>query len=284
MGAEFAELYAICEKGLNQIAFFWPNAPLPSFRRRDRARVELVKLIGKVVNARRAKGVRGDDMLQALIDARYKDGRGLTDDEITGILLVVIFAGHHTSSVTSAWTGIELHRNAGQLAPVLDELDRVLAPGEPPSYQTMRQCERLDWAVRETLRLHPPLIMLMRKVLKDFTFRGFQVPAGQMLLVSPAAAHRLPTFFRDPDRFDPERYSPDREKEIHPYAWVPFGAGKHKCLGHPFAMLQIKTVWATLLREFEFELVEDRYEPDYDAMVVGPKQPCRIRYRRRAST
>ncbi|MCA9771830.1 MAG: cytochrome P450 [Myxococcales bacterium] len=281
IGAEFARLYDIVEKGVNQIAFFWPNAPLPSFRRRDEARGELGKLLRRVIDNRRAKGIRDNGILQAFMDAHYKSGRALTDDEITGLILVVMFAGHHTSSVTACWTGVELLRHPHTLKPVREELDRVFADGREVSFQTMRECERLEWAIKETLRLHPPLIMLMRKLLKDFEIGGYTIPAGGMLLASPAATGRLPTFFEDPHRFDPERFSEEREEEMHPYAWTPFGGGRHRCLGAVFAMLQIKTVWATLFLNYDFELVEAQYPPDYAAMVVGPKHPARFRYRRR---
>jgi sterol 14-demethylase len=280
LGKEFTDLYHIIEKGLNAVSFFWPNAPLPSFRRRDRARVEIGKLISRVVAERRRSPVRQDDMLQALIEAKYQDGRPLTDEEITGLLLVVVFAGHHTSSVTATWTGIELLRNPHTLAPIVAELHEVFANHQPVDVQAMRKCVKLEWAVKETLRLHPPLIMLMRKVLRDFEYDGFVVPRGKMLLVSPASSHRLSHVFPDPDMFVPERFGPGREEDKQPYAWIPFGGGKHRCMGAAFAMLQVKTVWATLLSRYEFRLL-GHYEPDYQAMVVGPKQPARVAYRRR---
>lgn len=281
IGAEFARLYDIVEKGVNQIAFFWPNAPLPSFRRRDKARVKLSKLLKSVIDKRRAEGIKDAGVLQAFIDGKYKSGRGLTDDEITGLILTIMFAGHHTSSVTACWVGIELLRNPHCMQKVRAEIDEVFGGGEEISFQTMRACEYLEWSVKETLRLHPPLIMLMRKLLQDFEIGGYVIPAGGMLLASPGATGSMAHFFDDPLRFDPERFSDEREEKMHPYAWTPFGGGHHRCLGAVFALLQIKTVWTVLLMNYDFELVEPRYLPDYQAMVVGPKQPARFRYRRR---
>jgi len=281
IGDDFAHQYEIAERGLNQIAFFWPNAPLPSFRARDKARAEIVKIIGKIVQARRESGERREDLLQALMDAQYSDGRHVTDEEIAGLILVVAFAGHHTSSQTAAWMAVELLRNPQQLPPILDELDDVLGDDGEVNFLSMRKCERLDRALRETLRMHPPLIILMRMVQYDFEVLGYRIPAGKMLMVSPGSSGLLETIWENPTRFDPDRFAGERGKAIHPYAWIPFGAGRHKCMGFQFAMLQLKSVFATLLRKYDFELAQDFYEPDYDALIVGPKRPAMIRYRRR---
>jgi sterol 14alpha-demethylase len=108
LSAEFAHLYHDLEGGLNLIAFFKPNLPLPSFKRRDRARVCIAQLISKIIADRRASGTEGEDFLQTLMSARYSDGTALSDDAITGLLLTIIFAGQHTSAVLAAWTGVLL--------------------------------------------------------------------------------------------------------------------------------------------------------------------------------
>src|SRR5438093_3792698 len=97
LSAEFAHLYRDLEGGLNLLAFFQPRLPLPSFKRRDRARVRMAELISQIIADRRASGREGEDFLQTLMTAHYSDGRTLSDDAITGLLLTVIFAGQHTS-------------------------------------------------------------------------------------------------------------------------------------------------------------------------------------------
>merc|ERR1711966_39398 len=64
-------------------------------------------------------------------------------------------------------------------------------------------------------------------------------------------------------------------------SYIGFGAGRHGCMGETFAFMQIKTIWSVLIRNFEFDLIGDLPEPDYEGMVVGPKHPCKIRYKRR---
>ncbi|MBK7973701.1 MAG: cytochrome P450 [Deltaproteobacteria bacterium] len=280
LDSEFSDLFVDLEKGFNPFAFFWPNAPLPGFRKRDRARARLSELIGAIVDERLTKGERHDDMLQCFIDARYSDGTKLSIHEIAGLLIVLLFAGHHTSSTTAAWTGIELHRNPEALANVVKEVRASVATGKPLDYYAVRSMDHIDWSVKETLRMHPPLILLMRAVMSEVRYKDWVFPAGSMLLASPLAAGRLPGVFPEPERFRPERFAPPDPADKLPFAWIPFGGGRHKCRGISFALNQIKTIWARLLHHFEFELVESDYPPDYAAMVVGPKHPARVRYRR----
>ena len=85
----------------------------------------------------------------------------------------------------------------------------------------------------------------------------------------------------EPARFDPERYAPPREEDKRDFAFIAFGGGRHKCLGNAFAILQIKAILAMLLGQYEFELAGDEVAPDFHGLVIGPKEPCRVRYRRR---
>jgi len=278
---EFAHLYHDLEAGLNLIGFFWPNLPLPAFKRRDRARTRMVEIIGRIVAERRASGTEGEDFLQTLMTARYADGAALSDDNITGLLLTLIFAGQHTSAVLAAWTGVELLRHPAYLARVLREQDHVLGDREP-DFDLLREIVLLERGVKETERLHPPLILLMRKILQDFRYRGYTVPAGWLTMVSPALSQRLDEVFSDPNEYDPDRFAPGREEDRKArFSMITFGGGRHACIGMTFAYLQVKTIWTLLLRRFELELLDPNPRPNYATFVVGPCQPCLMRYRRK---
>lgn len=285
VSTEFARLYHDLEGGMNPVAFIWPYLPLPSFRRRDRARVRVGDMISRIVAERRASGFAGEDFLQTLMTARYTDGTLLSDDTITGILLTLIFAGQHTSAVLAAWTGIELMRHPLYRARVLAEQEQVLGSEGKLRFEALREMELLERAVREAERLHPPIVMLMRKVISPFSYEDYTLPVGWLAMASPAVSHRIAEVFVQPNRFDPDRLAPDRaEDRKHRFALITFGGGKHGCLGMTFAYLQIKAIWSVLLRHFELELVCQDVEPSYTTLVVGPKQPCWIRYRRRRSS
>lgn len=283
LSSEFAHLYQEMEGGLNLIAFFNPYLPLPSFRRRDRARKRMGEMIGEIIDHRRTQGLEGTDFLQTLMEAKYSDGRALTPDEITGLLLAIMFAGHHTSGVTFSWTGILLAQNPQWIKPLREEQERVLGDRTDLTLDDLRSMPLLEGTIKEVLRLYPPIIMLMRKVINPFEFQGYTVPERSMIFASPAVSQRIPELFPNPHRFDPERFLPPRsEDKKNPMGWIAFGAGRHRCMGIVFAQLQLRAIWSHLLRNFDFELTEDRYEPDYSRLLVGPREPCRLRYKRRS--
>ena len=123
--AGFADAYHDLQKGINTLGFFMPRLPTSAHRSRDRARVQVAELFSRIMTARRRADDCPDDFMQSLMDASYSDGRALSDDEITGILLTVLFAGQHTSAVLATWTGLELLRASPYLARVRDETKAV---------------------------------------------------------------------------------------------------------------------------------------------------------------
>jgi sterol 14-demethylase len=282
LSGEFARLYRNLEEGLNLIGFLRPEFPLPAHRRRDRARTRIAELLAPILAERRSGRAQGEDFLQTLMEARYENGRALSDHEIVGLLITLIFAGQHTSAVLAAWAGILLVRHPSERRAVEEELESA-RPGEPLSLERLQSLFRLERAIKEAERLYPPLVMLMRKVRADFVYADVLAPAGDLAMVSPAVSHRIPEIFTEPDRYDPERFAPGREEDRKArFTLIGFGGGKHRCIGMVFAYQQIKVIWSTLLRRFDLELVGPAPVPDHSTWVVGPRQPCRVRYRRKS--
>ena len=117
----------------------------------------------------------------------------------------------------------------------------------------LKQLVRLERCIKEAERLHPPLVMLMRKVLEDFEFDGHVMPAGDLAYgLAGGLASRLPRFSPIPTRYDPDRFAPPREEDRRtPYALIGFGGGKHRCIGLAFAYQQVKVIWSVLLRRYD---------------------------------
>jgi sterol 14-demethylase len=281
MTEEFAAVYHSLERGVTPVAYLNAHLPLPSFRARDRARVRLEEMVTEIIADRRRAGREGEDFLQTLMDARYKSGGPLSEHEITGMLVAALFAGHHTSSVTTAWSIIELCQHPAYLRRVRDELDAAFGAGQEVGFASLRNIPLTERTVLEVLRLHPPLFMLVRVAMEDFVHAGYFIPKGTWVLTSPTVSHLMPELFTDPEAFDPDRFAPPREEDKRDFAFIPFGGGRHKCMGNAFAVLQIKAILAILLRRYEFELVDSHVASDFHGLVVGPKEPCRVRYKRR---
>lgn len=288
LDATFAQLYHDLERGTDALAFVDPHLPIESFRRRDEARLGLVALVQDIIDRRNAAPppAREDrDMLDVLVSLKKDDGSPhFTADEITGMFISMMFAGHHTSSGTAAWTLIELLRDPELMSRVVRELDDLYADGSSVSFQALREIPVLESALKETLRLHPPLVLLLRVVKEEIEIAGHTIPVGAMVGASPAISNRIPEDFPEPDDFDPGRYiDPRQEDLLNRWTWIPFGAGRHRCVGSAFAMMQLKAIFSVVLRDYEFELAQpsDSYRDDTSKMVIQLRQPCTVRYRRR---
>jgi len=285
----FGRLYHDLEKGTDAIAYVDPYADIESFHKRDAARVGLVELVQGIMDRRAAGPPAPDDdrdLLDVLMSIKNPDGTDrFVADEVTGMFISMMFAGHHTTSGTAAWTLIELLRNAGEMDVVDAELGELYADGAEVSYQALREMPHVEAAIKEALRLHPPLILLLRVAKENLECEGYAISAGQMVGASPSVSNRIAEDFPEPDAFRPARYLEPREEDrLNPWTWIPFGAGRHRCVGQAFAMMQLKAIFSVLLLDWEFELAQpaDSYRNDHSKMVVQLAQPCVVRYRRRA--
>ncbi|XP_006658706.1 obtusifoliol 14-alpha demethylase-like [Oryza brachyantha] len=273
----------------------FPYLPIPAHRRRDRARARLGEIFAEIVRSRRSGGGAGAghrDMLQCLIDARYKDGRATTEAEVAGMLVSALFAGQHTSSSTSTWTGARLLTHPEHLRAAVREQEELVRrqPQAAVDHRALQRMEHLHRCIKETLRLHPPSLMLLRYARRSFTVRTrdgaaeYEVPAGHTV-ASPMVLHNaLPHVYEDAGAFDPGRFAPGREEDRAygaDHAYTAFGGGRHACVGEAFAYMQIKVIWSHLLRNFELELVSPFPETDWYVVMPGPKGKVMVRYKRR---
>lgn len=291
MFEEVSSLLHDLDEGMMPISVFFPYLPIPAHKRRDAARIKLAETFTKVLRGRRESGNREPDLLQHFMDSKYEkcyNGRALTDGEIGGLLIAALFGGQHTSSITAAWTGYNLIQHKQWWSKVVEEQRKVIAEfGDTMDYEALNAMPVLHGCIREALRINPPLMMILRYNRSDFTVttrtgKEVLIPKGHILATSPTFTHRLADIYKNPETFEPDRFEPPREEDTkQAFSNISFGGGRHSCMGYNFAFLQIKVIWSTILRNFEMELVDDFPEPNYDAMVVGPK-PCKVHYKRRS--
>uniref|UniRef100_A0A8C8VNI6 Lanosterol 14-alpha demethylase n=1 Tax=Pelusios castaneus TaxID=367368 RepID=A0A8C8VNI6_9SAUR len=284
LNEKVAQLYADLDGGFTHAAWLLPGwLPLPSFRRRDRAHREIKTIFYKVIQKRRQSEERETDMLQTLLDVTYKDGRPLTDDEIAGLLIGLLLAGQHTSSTTSAWLGFFLAREKSIQEQCYAEQKAVCGEDlQALDYSQLKDLNTLDRCLKETLRLRPPIMTMMRMARTPLTVAGYTIPPGHQVCASPTVNHRLKDSWADRLEFKPDRYLQDNPAAGEKFAYVPFGAGRHRCIGENFAYVQIKTIWSTLLRLYEFDLVDGYFPPvNYTTMIHTPHNPV-IRYKKRS--
>lgn len=271
-----AHLYADLDGGFSHLAWLLPGwLPFPSFRKRDRAHIEVKNIFRKAIQKRRADPNPDDDMLQTLIESTYKSGRKLTDDEITGMLIGLLLAGQHTSSTTSAWLAFFLAKDKDLQEEVFKEQQQICGDAlAPVDYDQLKDMQLLDRCLKETLRLRPPIMTMMRMCRSPQTILDYTIPPGHQVCVSPTTNQRLPEVWKDFDKFIPDRFLDPEVANSEKFAYVPFGAGRHRCIGESYAYVQIKTILSVLIRKYKLSLVDDYFpQINYSTMIHTPTNP-----------
>lgn len=263
-----------------------PNLPLPKFRRRDLARRRLHELIKPIIRERLSAANPHDDFFQAIVSGGADGGlpaRGELDETIIGLSLLTVFTAYIATAAQTSWSIIQLLQNPAYLAQVDAERRDVLGvhAADAMSAKALGDLKRLDWALKESQRMHPVMSHYARYNAQGFEFRGYEIPKGWLSVICPAIAHRDPEIFSDPDVYDPQRFSPGRQEDkTAPYALIGFGAGIYRCPGAAFGTHEMKVIISLLLDRFELSLLDASTATDFEMGVVRPK-PGRIAYRRR---
>nr|BEK70373.1 hypothetical protein KPHV_76000 [Kitasatospora purpeofusca] len=195
-------------------------------------------------------------LLRAAVDPAT--GRPLTEADVRSEAITMFGAGTETVSTTLTWLIDELVRHPHIEARVLAELDEHLPAGTVPTPEALARLPYTRAVTQEVVRLHAPNAFLMRTARVPVTLGAYRIPAGTELLYSLTAVHRDPALHPDPLRFDPGRwYDADGAEGTGTggtaaarQAFLPFGAGKHKCIGEAFAWAELTVATAAILRRW----------------------------------
>jgi serine/threonine-protein kinase Chk2 len=280
--SSFADLYHDLDMGFSPINFMLPWAPLPHNRKRDIARKKMIGIYSEIVRKRRAGEVtkEDEDMIWHLMDCKYKTGEPVPDHEIAGIMIALLMAGQHSSSSTVAWIFLRLAARPDITEQLLEEQKQVLGADLPPlTHENLGKLTLHAQVVKETLRIHAPIHSILRKVMTPMPVEGtpYTIPTSHVLLSSPGVTSTSAEHFPNPMDWEPHRWDTlesfeamDDEEKID-YGWgivskgtnspyLPFGAGRHRCIGEQFAYLQLQTILASLVREFKVKNLDGSRE------------------------
>ncbi len=197
-----------------------------------------------------------DDIAGAVLEARDTDtGQPFTREELIDQLGVFFLAGHETTASSLTWAFYILSQRPDVVARLRDEVARVVGDG-PVLLEHTKRLPYVRNFFREVLRLYPPITFLPRVAAKDTEIAGRRVKRGTMLMIAPWSMHRHQKMWVNPDRFDPDRFLPEREAEMTPGAYIPFGAGPRICVGAAFATIETALILASLVRGFDFTTLD----------------------------
>jgi cytochrome P450 len=227
------------------------------------------ELLDEEIRDRRARG-DGVDVLSLLVAARDENGAALTDQELRDEIITLLVAGHETTATALAWALERLSRHPDVLERLVAEIDA----GETDEY--------LDAVCRETLRVRPVIQDVMRRIKRPIEVAGARIEPGAMAMPAIAVAHLEEDVYPDADSFRPERFLDNKPGT---YTWLPFGGGTRRCIGASFALMEMKTVLAAVLRRVE---VGTTSAPGERARIkhvtLVPDRGGRIAVRDRATT
>jgi len=294
--SSFADLYHDLDMGFSPINFMLPWAPLPHNRKRDVAHKIMVDTYTDIIRARKASkpGEKADgnnkeyDMVWNLMGCQYKDGRAVPDYEVAHMMIALLMAGQHSSSSTSAWIFLRLATRPDITEDLLNEQKKILGEDLPPlTYDDLQRLPLHAQVVKETLRLHAPIHSILRKVKSPMPIEGtpYVIPTSHVLLSAPGVSSRLEENFPDAMTWEPHRWdegsggtnmpqTEEEEKIDYGYGlvtkgasspYLPFGAGRHRCIGEQFAYVQLGTILAQMVRMFKLKSLPGQplVETDY---------------------
>lgn len=213
-------------------------------------------VLTRLIAERREPGYSGaHDLLWRLaVNEDRRTGSRLSDAEIHDEVVALASSSVMTTVrvLTWFWYLLALHPSAETLLHA--ELDRVL-DGRPPAPADFQRLIVLEQTVNETMRLYPPVPIMLRSALAPDTICGRTVSRHTVIVIAPWVIHRHRKLWRHPDRFDPDRFSPDQMVSRSRYAFLPFSTGPRVCVGESLADMQLRVIIAMLAQRFRFRLV-----------------------------
>jgi cytochrome P450 len=212
-----------------------------------------------------------------LCRATHDDGALLSTQDIVDHMSFLMMAAHDT--LTSSLTSFigALAANPQWQTRLRDEVNALgLGADEATTFDKLEAMPLSEMAFKEAMRMKPPVPSIPRRATRDFTFRGYAIPAGTMTSVNPLFTHHMPEVWPDPEKFDPMRFTDAAQRARHRFAWVPFGGGAHMCLGLHFAYMQAKCFARHFLQNLSVSL-EPGYTPQWQMWPIPkPKDGLRV--------
>ncbi|WVR07250.1 hypothetical protein IAU60_004291 [Kwoniella sp. DSM 27419] len=311
LNGSFAQYYEDLDGGFTPLNFMFPNLPLPSYKRRDRAQKAMSDFYMKIIQDRK-KGEKDHehDMLTSLAGSVYKNGTPLTDRDISHIMIALLMAGQHTSSATSSWILLHLADRPDIYEQLYQEQKEHFGNPDgtfqPVTYESIKELKLMDAVIRETLRMHAPIHSIYRKVTSDIPVppslsapseqSTYVIPKGHFIVAAPGVSQMDPLIWADSKTWNPHRWLEEKgvgQAAVEQYTkseqvdygfgavskgtespYQPFGAGRHRCVGEQFAYTQLSTIVAYIVRHTTMKLeVPEFPQPNYRTMIVLPKDP-----------
>ncbi|MEO0329438.1 MAG: cytochrome P450 [Pseudomonadota bacterium] len=210
--------------------------------------------LGKLVDSHLGDGADFQDIAADIIVATDKNtGTRFSRKELIDQLGVFFLAGHETTASALTWAFYVLSIREDIRERMRQEIESI-TDGDEIEFKHIRALHFTTSVFKEALRLYPPITFIPRVAAETTTILGRRIKKGAMVMIAPWAIHRHQDYWPNPDCFDAARFLPEREKEIIPNAYMPFGLGPRVCVGANFATIEATLILARLIRKYDFEV------------------------------
>ncbi|KAI3794853.1 hypothetical protein L1987_37493 [Smallanthus sonchifolius] len=271
--AKLGSLFNIFLKGIIGLPIDFPGTRFYSSRKAASAiRTKLMKIIkARRVELEEGKASSSQDLLSHLLTSSDENGRYLTEMEIAKNILILLFAGYDTSTITITLLMKRLGEHPDVYDKVLKEQLEICKAKEAGKSLKWEDIQKMKYSwnvVSEVKRLNPPTVGAFREALVDFEYAGYTIPKGWKLYWSAAGTHKDKANFEDPTRFDPSRFEGSGPT---PFTFVPFGGGPRMCLGKEFSRLEVLTFLHNVVTNFKWDLLIPDEKIKYAPMAIPEK-------------
>ncbi|XP_012543143.1 cytochrome P450 6a2 [Monomorium pharaonis] len=220
------------------------------------------------IEYRKRNNIRRHDFVDTLIDLKDNPSKlganNVTDEFIAAQAFVFFAAGFETSSTTMSFAMYELAQNQSIQEKLREEIKEVLKSTDGVIlYDNIKKMSYLEKVFQETLRKYPPVMYLVRKPVRNYTFEGTKISLrkGQLVIIPIHAIQNDPNIYPDPQVFDPERFSPEKMEQRNAMYYLPFGDGPRNCIGARFAINQTKIGLIKVLMNYKIDVCEKTQIP-----------------------
>ncbi|PSN45114.1 hypothetical protein C0J52_18783 [Blattella germanica] len=184
--------------------------------------------------------------------------KSLTKEDLRDETFTIVAAGSETTATTTSYVLVMLGIHQDIQEKIIEEQNNIFHDDYHRSVTAadLKDMLYLEQVVKETMRLFPSLPYIFRSISRNLELcKGYEAPRGTLCVVNCVNLHRNSKYFPDPERFCPERFSPENSVGRHPYAFLPFGGGRRNCVGNQYAMMEMKTLLSTILRQYQVTYV-----------------------------
>lgn len=283
---ELAELaknmaYALDYMSVNFAVQSIPNwLPVPGRRRYHQAIAQIDAAVYRIIAASRQDGGSAHHLLGMLLNSVDEEtGEGMNDRQLRDEIFTLFLAGYETTSIALAWSFAYLTTHPRVMEKLQAEIDTILA-GRTPSFADLPKLTYTRQVLQEILRLRPPSYWSSRTAQADDEIDGYHIPAGSMVVWIAYLIHHHPALWPNPEQFDPERFAPQPEENAtaarHPFAWIPFGAGQHLCIGRDFALMEGTLALAMIVQRFQISSTIDQTTQLGLSTTLRPKHGVKV--------